>query len=103
VVPWVTKLHDGRIRAIAGADALVLRHALSLAGYHQEAAAGREWLLRAVAGDPSKLQIMYGLSGSAGSWSTSSPGCRGTKVPSRYGSAMQRCSAQASSARQRTP
>ena len=33
------------------------------AGYVDEATAWREWLLRAVAGDPSKLQIMYGLGG----------------------------------------
>jgi len=33
------------------------------AGYIDEATAWREWLLRAVAGDPSKLQIMYGLGG----------------------------------------
>jgi len=33
------------------------------AGYKEEAAAWREWLLRAVAGDPAKLQIMYGISG----------------------------------------
>jgi GH15 family glucan-1,4-alpha-glucosidase len=33
------------------------------AGYYEEAKAWREWLLRAVGGDPSKLQIMYGLAG----------------------------------------
>jgi GH15 family glucan-1,4-alpha-glucosidase len=32
-------------------------------GYVDEAAAWREWLLRAVAGNPDKLQIMYGLAG----------------------------------------
>ena len=32
-------------------------------GYHDEAMAWRDWLLRAVAGDPSKLQIMYGAAG----------------------------------------
>jgi GH15 family glucan-1,4-alpha-glucosidase len=32
-------------------------------GYHDEALAWRDWLLRAAAGDPSKLQIMYGLGG----------------------------------------
>src|SRR5262249_24272097 len=34
------------------------------AGYIEEAKAWRDWLLRAVAGDPSQLQIMYGLDGS---------------------------------------
>jgi GH15 family glucan-1,4-alpha-glucosidase len=44
-------------------DATFTLYALSLAGYSQEAAAWRDWLLRAVAGDPAKLQIMYGISG----------------------------------------
>ncbi len=33
------------------------------AGYFEEAEAWREWLLRAVAGSPHQLQIMYGLGG----------------------------------------
>ena len=33
------------------------------AGYREEAKAWRSWLLRAVAGDPADLQIMYGLGG----------------------------------------
>ncbi|MDF3147654.1 MULTISPECIES: glycoside hydrolase family 15 protein [unclassified Streptomyces] len=33
------------------------------AGYRGEAEAWRDWLLRAVAGDPADLQIMYGLAG----------------------------------------
>ncbi|MFJ9541740.1 glycoside hydrolase family 15 protein [Streptomyces sp. NPDC101225] len=33
------------------------------AGYREEAEAWRNWLLRAVAGDPADLQIMYGLGG----------------------------------------
>ena len=33
------------------------------AGYFEEAAAWRDWLMRAVAGDPADMQIMYGLSG----------------------------------------
>lgn len=44
-------------------DATFTLYALRLAGYHDEAAAWRDWLLRAIAGDPSKLQIMYGLGG----------------------------------------
>jgi GH15 family glucan-1,4-alpha-glucosidase len=44
-------------------DATFTLYALSLAGYHQEATAWRDWLLRAVAGDPAKLQIMYGIAG----------------------------------------
>jgi GH15 family glucan-1,4-alpha-glucosidase len=44
-------------------DATFTLYALLGAGFRQEAKAWREWLVRAVAGDPSKLQIMYGLSG----------------------------------------
>jgi GH15 family glucan-1,4-alpha-glucosidase len=36
------------------------------AGYTEEAKAWSEWLLRAVAGDPSQLQIMYGAAGERG-------------------------------------
>ena len=44
-------------------DATLTLLSLVNAGYTDEARAWREWLLRAVAGDPSKLQIMYGLGG----------------------------------------
>ncbi len=36
---------------------------LAIGGYHDEALAWRDWLLRAVAGDPEDLQIMYGAAG----------------------------------------
>ncbi len=44
-------------------DATLTLYALLSAGYRSEARAWREWLLRAVAGHPSEMQIMYGLSG----------------------------------------
>jgi GH15 family glucan-1,4-alpha-glucosidase len=44
-------------------DATFTLYALLEAGYTGEAAAWRDWLLRAVAGEPSKLQIMYGCAG----------------------------------------
>jgi GH15 family glucan-1,4-alpha-glucosidase len=44
-------------------DATLTLQALMSGGYHEEALAWRNWLLRAVAGDPSKLQIMYGPAG----------------------------------------
>ena len=44
-------------------DATLTLQSLLAAGYTQEAGAWREWLLRAVAGDPAKLQIMYGITG----------------------------------------
>jgi GH15 family glucan-1,4-alpha-glucosidase len=45
-------------------DATYTLQALLAAGYLDEAKEWREWLLRAVAGDPGSLQIMYGLDGS---------------------------------------
>jgi GH15 family glucan-1,4-alpha-glucosidase len=44
-------------------DATFSLYALMLAGYTDEASAWRDWLLRAAAGDPSQLQIMYGPAG----------------------------------------
>ncbi|MFI6070575.1 glycoside hydrolase family 15 protein [Actinoplanes sp. NPDC051343] len=44
-------------------DATFTLQALLGTGYVAEAKAWREWLLRAVAGDPADLQIMYGLDG----------------------------------------
>jgi GH15 family glucan-1,4-alpha-glucosidase len=44
-------------------DATLVLTALVDAGYGEEAAAWRDWLLRAVAGDPGEMQIMYGLAG----------------------------------------
>jgi GH15 family glucan-1,4-alpha-glucosidase len=44
-------------------DATFTLYALMLAGYTDEACAWREWLIRAVAGKPSQLNIMYGLAG----------------------------------------
>lgn len=44
-------------------DSTFCLQALLTHGYRDEAQAWREWLLRAIAGEPSKAQIMYGLSG----------------------------------------
>jgi GH15 family glucan-1,4-alpha-glucosidase len=44
-------------------DATFTLYALLLGGFRDEACAWREWLLRAVAGAPSQLQIMYGVAG----------------------------------------
>ncbi len=44
-------------------DATLSLHALIIAGYLDEARAWREWLIRAVAGKPSELNIVYGLRG----------------------------------------
>ena len=44
-------------------DATFTLNALLLAGYHEEGVAWREWLLRAAAGSPEDLQILYGVTG----------------------------------------
>jgi len=44
-------------------DATFTLYALLVAGYEEEAKAWREWLLRAAAGRPEDLQILYGVTG----------------------------------------
>jgi GH15 family glucan-1,4-alpha-glucosidase len=44
-------------------DATFTLNALLLAGYDEEAVAWREWLLRAVAGSPEDLQVLYSVTG----------------------------------------
>ncbi|WP_199515030.1 glycoside hydrolase family 15 protein [Nucisporomicrobium flavum] len=44
-------------------DATITLQSLLYSGFQSEAKAWRKWLLRAIAGDPSQLQIMYGVAG----------------------------------------
>jgi GH15 family glucan-1,4-alpha-glucosidase len=44
-------------------DAALTLQALMLHGYQLEARSWRNWLLRAIAGDPADVQIMYGIAG----------------------------------------
>lgn len=44
-------------------DATLTLYAFLTSGYRDEAKAWREWMLRAAAGHPAQLQIMYGLAG----------------------------------------
>jgi GH15 family glucan-1,4-alpha-glucosidase len=44
-------------------DAAMTLRSFVAAGYTEEAVAWRDWLLRAVAGDPAQLQMMYGPAG----------------------------------------
>lgn len=44
-------------------DATFTLYSLLISGYQEEAEAFRDWLLRAVAGSPAKLQIMYSIFG----------------------------------------
>jgi len=45
-------------------DATFMLQAMLHSGRHEEARAWRDWLFRAVAGEPEKLQIMYSVTGS---------------------------------------
>ncbi|MBL0951537.1 MAG: glycoside hydrolase family 15 protein, partial [Pseudomonas sp.] len=44
-------------------DAALTLESLMLHGYGDEALGWRDWLLRAIAGDPEDVQIMYGING----------------------------------------
>ncbi|MGW8369955.1 MAG: glycoside hydrolase family 15 protein, partial [Gammaproteobacteria bacterium] len=44
-------------------DASFTLYALLISGYHEEASAWREWLLRSVAGSAEQLQTVYGVAG----------------------------------------
>jgi GH15 family glucan-1,4-alpha-glucosidase len=70
-------------------DATFTLHALMRLGFYEEAGAWRDWLLRAVAGSPSQMQIMYGIGGERRlpEWEvTWLPGYEGS-VPVRIGNA----------------
>src|SRR5213080_721401 len=49
-------------------DATLTLLALMGAGYFDEASAWRDWLVRAAAGSPEQLQIMYGIAGERRLW-----------------------------------
>jgi GH15 family glucan-1,4-alpha-glucosidase len=65
--------------------------ALFVTGHTKEAAAWREWLLRAIAGEPRKLKIMYGLAGERWLPELEVPWLRGheNSAPVRIGNAAQ--------------
>ncbi|MER5358162.1 glycoside hydrolase family 15 protein [Streptomyces sp. NPDC002785] len=73
-------------------DSTLTLDALISAGYLEEAAAWRDWLLRAVAGDPADLQIMYGLAGERRLPESELPWLRGyeNSSPVRIGNAAVR-------------
>jgi GH15 family glucan-1,4-alpha-glucosidase len=60
---WIGGVRNWDYRFCWLRDATLTLLAMLQAGYNDEAAAWREWLLRAVAGDPADVQIMYGLGG----------------------------------------
>ncbi len=76
-------------------DATFTLYALMIGGYTEEAAAWRNWLLRAVAGDPSALHIMYGMRGERRlpelelSWLPGYEGSRPVRVGNRAAHQLQ--------------
>src|SRR6266851_4933243 len=64
---WLGGVRNWDYRICWIRDATLTLYALLSSGYRGEARAWREWLLRAVAGHPSEMQIMYGLPGYGGS------------------------------------
>lgn len=70
-------------------DATYTLQALLAAGYRDEARAWREWLLRAVAGDPAELQVLYAIDGTRRLTETELPWLDGYEAsrPVRIGNA----------------
>jgi GH15 family glucan-1,4-alpha-glucosidase len=60
---WVGGVRNWDYRFCWLRDATLTLLAMLQAGYKDEAVAWREWLLRAIAGDPADVQIMYGIAG----------------------------------------
>ena len=60
---WIGGVRNWDYRICWIRDATLTLYALLSSGYRGEARAWREWLLRAAAGHPSEMQIMYGLAG----------------------------------------
>ncbi len=70
-------------------DATLTLFSLMNAGYYEEAGSWRDWLHRSIAGSPSQIQIMYGISGERrlAEWEVSwLPGYQGA-APVRIGNA----------------
>ena len=60
---WIGGVRNWDYRFCWIRDATLTLYALLSSGYRGEARAWREWLLRAAAGHPSEMQIMYGIAG----------------------------------------
>jgi GH15 family glucan-1,4-alpha-glucosidase len=60
---WIGGVRNWDYRYCWLRDATFTIYSLMTAGYTDEALSFRDWLLRAVAGDPAHLQIMYGAAG----------------------------------------
>ncbi len=60
---WIGSVRNWDYRYCWLRDATLTLSSLTIGGYTEEALAWRDWLLRAAAGDPEDLQIMYGPGG----------------------------------------
>ena len=60
---WIGGVRNWDYRYCWLRDTTLTLMAMIRAGYSDEAVAWRQWLLRAIAGDPADVQIMYGLAG----------------------------------------
>ncbi len=60
---WIGGIRNWDYRYCWLRDATFTLYALLASGFQEEAIAWRNWLLRAAAGDPAQLQIMYGVAG----------------------------------------
>ena len=60
---WIGGVRNWDYRYCWLRDATLTLLAMLNSGYSDEATAWRQWLLRAVAGDPADVQIMYGVAG----------------------------------------
>lgn len=60
---WIGGVRNWDYRYCWLRDATFTLYALMAAGFRDEACAWRDWLLRAVAGDPAQMQTMYGPAG----------------------------------------
>ena len=60
---WIGSVRNWDYRYCWVRDATLTLYAMLSAGFTEEARSWREWLLRAAAGAPSQLQILYGIAG----------------------------------------
>ena len=102
---WIGGVRNWDYRFCWLRDATLTLLAFMNAGYYEEAAAWREWLLRAVAGRPEQAQIMYGIAGERRLVEWEVPWLPGFATRRRCASATARTasSSSTSSARSWTP
>ncbi len=60
---WIGSVRNWDYRYCWLRDTTLTLLALTFGGYTEEALAWRDWLIRAAAGDPADIQIMYGVAG----------------------------------------